>query len=101
MSIKLTVPMAALAMLTACTTTTEAVDPPAAANPDALCNAEAVQDYLGRTADETSGRAILKESGARQLRWGPPNAVWTMDLRPDRVNVKYDEASKITEISCG
>ncbi len=47
------------------------------------------------------GAAILKDSGATTLRWGPPNSVWTMEYRADRVNVKYDENSKITEITCG
>ena len=35
------------------------------------------------------------------LRWGPPNAAWTMDYRQDRVNVRYDERMKIVEITCG
>ena len=41
------------------------------------------------------------ESGAEVLRWGPPNSAWTMDYRTDRVNVRYDEARQITEITCG
>jgi hypothetical protein len=66
-----------------------------------MCNAEAVQAYVGQQADEVTGAAILKNSGARTLRWGPPNAAWTMDYRQDRVNVEYDETMKIVRISCG
>ena len=47
------------------------------------------------------GKAILAESGAEVLRWGPPNSAWTMDYREDRVNVRYDDEMKITEITCG
>jgi hypothetical protein len=66
-----------------------------------LCNAEPVQTYAGKGADQAIGTAILKASGARTLRWGPPNAAWTMDFREDRVNVRYDAAMTIIEITCG
>ncbi|MBX7483420.1 I78 family peptidase inhibitor [Qipengyuania qiaonensis] len=65
------------------------------------CDAAPAQYHIGHDATEAMGAAILKESGARTLRWGSPNSAWTMDYRPDRVNVKYDEARKITEITCG
>jgi hypothetical protein len=79
---------------------------PEAVNPDGattagICDAGAVQSYVGSTADATIGAAILRESGARTLRWGPPNAAWTMDYRQDRVNVQYDAAMIIDRISCG
>jgi hypothetical protein len=66
-----------------------------------VCNAGAAQAYVGKTADAATGAAILKDSGARTLRWGPPNAAWTMDYRQDRVNVQYDGAMKIQKITCG
>jgi hypothetical protein len=47
------------------------------------------------------GTAILQESGAKLLRWGPPNSVWTMDYREDRVNIRYDENMTITYVTCG
>ena len=71
--------------------------PPAAM----MCSAEPVQYHVGHDATEAMGAAILKESGARTLRWGPPNSAWTMDYRQDRVNVQYDEKMKITRVSCG
>mgnify|MGYP002785921067 CR=1 FL=1 len=67
----------------------------------AICNAQPVQSYIGQRADQALGAAILKASGARSLRWGPPNSVWTMDFREDRVNVQYDERLIITQITCG
>lgn len=65
------------------------------------CDADAVQGYLGREASDEIGEEIVDKSGAKTLRWGPPNSVWTMDYRSDRVNVQYDEAMTITEITCG
>ena len=65
------------------------------------CNAAAVQNHIGHDATAGMGAAIQQQSGARTLRWGPPESAWTMDYRPDRVNVRYDRAMKITEITCG
>lgn len=65
------------------------------------CNAEPVQSFVGQRADQAVGAAILKASGARTLRWGPPNSAWTMDFREDRVNVQYDERLIIERITCG
>ena len=65
------------------------------------CNAAAVQNHIGHDATQAMGTAILKDSGARTLRWGPPESAWTMDYREDRVNVRYDSAMKITAVTCG
>ncbi|WP_100260472.1 I78 family peptidase inhibitor [Qipengyuania seohaensis] len=65
------------------------------------CDAAAVQSHIGHEATSEMGAAILAESGARTLRWGPPESAWTMDYRTDRVNVRYDRDMKITAITCG
>lgn len=65
------------------------------------CDAAPAQYHIGRDATQAIGTAILKDSGARSLRWGPPSAAWTMDYRQDRVNVRYDGQMKIVEITCG
>lgn len=67
----------------------------------ASCKAEPVQSYVGQRADQAAGAAILKASGARSLRWGPPDTAWTMDFREDRVNVQYDANLIIERVSCG
>ncbi len=66
-----------------------------------ICNAESAQAHIGHNATQAGGAVILKESGARTLRWGPPRSAWTMDYRQDRVNVRYDDAMKIIEVTCG
>ncbi|WP_073976957.1 I78 family peptidase inhibitor [Erythrobacter donghaensis] len=92
----------AAAGLAGCATTGGAPDQAAAApEPAMTCRAETAQGHIGHAATQAMGTAILKDSGARTLRWGPPNSAWTMDFREDRVNVRYDEAMKITEITCG
>lgn len=82
--------------------TTPAETPPSPPEPAArICNAEAAQGHIGHDASAGMGAAILKDSGAQTLRWGPPKSAWTMDYRQDRVNVRYDDAMKITEVTCG
>ena len=75
----------------------ESTPPPA----EAACKADAAQSYVGQTATPDLGGAILKASGARTLRWGPPRSAMTMDYRIDRVNVMYDDTYKITQVTCG
>lgn len=65
------------------------------------CDAQPVQYHIGHEASTEMGATILRESGAKTLRWGPPNSAWTMDYRTDRVNVRYDESREIIEITCG
>lgn len=91
--------------LAGCATTGADVPPDqasASTPPEAMmCSEQPVQYHVGHDATQGMGAAILKESGARTLRWGPPNSAWTMDYRQDRVNVQYDEKMKITRVSCG
>lgn len=65
------------------------------------CKADAASALAGQGASSETGARALSLTGARTLRWGPPGAVWTMDYRQDRVNVRYDDAMRITEITCG
>lgn len=66
-----------------------------------MCAAQPGQRFIGQTASSDTGAAILAATGARTLRWGPPDAVFTMDFRQDRVNVMYNAELRITEIRCG
>lgn len=91
--------------LVGCASTGSDAAPDQAASPPApasmMCNAGPAQYHVGHDATQAMGAAIMKDSGARTLRWGPPNAAWTMDYRQDRVNVQYDEKMKIVKITCG
>jgi len=87
--------------LAACATTPQEVATAPSAPEARVCDAAAVQGHLGHDATAAMGAAILTQSGAQTLRWGPPNSAWTMDYRQDRVNVRYDDAMKIIELTCG
>ena len=99
--------IAAALPLAACTANDAPVGPtpplPAETSPAAemKCDADAVRSYVGQTATADVGTAIRAASGARTLRWGPPRSAMTMDYRYDRVNVMYDDAYKITQVTCG
>ena len=67
----------------------------------ALCDAQPGQLFVGQTADAASGLAIRRATGANVLRWGPPRSAMTMDFLEGRVTVAYDDAMKITAVSCG
>ena len=66
-----------------------------------VCNAQNVQSFVGQMIRSATSEQILTQSGAASLRWGPPDSVWTMDYRADRVNVRYDRAMTIADITCG
>lgn len=65
------------------------------------CDAAAVQDVVGQTATAELGADLLAKSGAEMLRWAPPRSAMTMDYRPDRLTVSYDDNMVIERISCG
>lgn len=65
------------------------------------CDQAPVQTFIGEDATQSAGREILDASGSQRLRWGAPDSIWTMELNPYRVNVRYDENAVITEITCG
>jgi hypothetical protein len=89
----LAVPAFALA---GCATTGEAV-----AEGEGLCKAEPGQSFVGQRATGEVGAQLLRLTGAKQLRWGPPRTAMTMDFRADRLTVSYDDAMTITRVSCG
>lgn len=86
--------------LAGCATT--APDGELAARPPAgECDASGVQDHVGHRASAEAGTTLLSLTGARTLRWVPPRTAVTMDFRPDRLTVSYDDNMIIERISCG
>lgn len=86
-------------LLTACASPPAA--PPPAADASALCNADAVQGYLGQPASAANIEAVRKASGATLVRALKPDQPVTLDFRGERVNVLQDAAGVIDRISCG
>ena len=69
--------------------------------PGFVCQENGLSSFVGREATAEVGAEILRQSGARTLRWIPPGAMVTMDLRPDRVNVRLDAQNRIESVNCG
>lgn len=76
-------------------------DEPLKVKPAGQCDASKLQSHIGHTASAKSGAILLELSGAQSLRWVPPRTAVTMDYRPDRLTVSYDDDYAITRISCG
>ena len=93
---------ASTALIAGCTTTGEGDDAePTPIAPSGDCDAAPAQRLIGEKASSELGAQVLELTGATTLRWGPPGAIFTMDLRPDRVSVHYDQDMIVTRIRCG
>ncbi len=83
-----------------------AAPPPALSEPPVReaagqCDASGVQDHIGHTASAEAGAVLLAATGSNTLRWAPPRTALTMDYRPDRLTVSYDDRLVIVRITCG
>ncbi|MFC3442836.1 I78 family peptidase inhibitor [Sphingobium rhizovicinum] len=76
-------------------------DTPPAASAEGPCRNDGLDGFVGQKASADTGAALLKASGAKTLRWGGPGMAMTMDFRPDRLTVSYDDAMVITSARCG
>ncbi len=88
--------------LLACSTTSEdPVIPERGVTPGHICQTNGLNTFVGQQANSETGARALKQSGAKSLRWIPPNSVVSMDYRQDRLNIEYNEDMKITRVNCG
>ena len=71
------------------------------ATPGYICTEEGLDSFVGQSASAEVGASILRQSGARTLRWIQPGTAVTMDLRQDRVNVRLDGQNRIESVTCG
>jgi len=95
---RLAAALLAVGSLAGCAATTNAPPPPA---PAGTCDAGPAQGLLGRQAGAATGAELLRLTGAKVLRWVPPRTAVTMDFRPDRLTVSYDDTMTIDRIACG
>ena len=87
--------IAAALPLAACTqerTPVESTPPPPA---EMTCNADAGASFVGQAATPDLGGAIVKATGARTLRWGPPRSAMTPTTVRFRLN-----GPKLIRTSC-
>ena len=89
-------------VLAGCTTSMSAPDERMPARvPEGQCDASGVQDHIGHRATAEAGATLLRLTGATILRWAPPRSAMTMDYRPERLTVSYDDAMMVDRIMCG
>jgi hypothetical protein len=88
-------------LLAGCVTAAEVGEPVPAPPTEQTCDAAPAQEHLGHKASAASGAVLLRITGALTLRWVPPRTAVTMDYRPDRLTVSYDDNMVIERISCG
>ena len=100
MILKIALISVAVAPLLACTATGTDI-PEKGVTPGKTCKADDLQVLVGEQANANTGQVALKRSGAKTLRWIPPNSAVTMDYRQDRLNISYNEDMAITKVNCG
>jgi len=65
------------------------------------CEQAAGQAFLGTTATQESGAAIMQATGATTLQWIFEGSPMTRDMRPGRVRVVYNREMEIIAVTCG
>ena len=92
-------------LLAACSTTPppeEAPRPPPMTQPSGdECGAARVQTYSGESYSASLEQTIATQSDAGRVRVIRPGQGYTMDYRPDRLNIHLDASGRISELNCG
>lgn len=86
--------------LAGCATASPPTSSPGDEAPATLCDGPAGQAFIGQKASPATGSQLIAATGAKTLRWVPPRSAVTMDYRPDRLTVSYDDDMVITQVSC-
>ncbi len=94
---KVSIAAAALLTTVACATTNDAAAPESVRH----CNAEPVQNLIGRAPSSEVGADAVTRSNSYTLRWIRPGDAVTMDFREDRLNISIGEDGRIERINCG
>lgn len=94
--------LAAALMLPACAPAAPSAPlPPPVNTAGGTCDETLVQSHVGHLARTEAGPLLLRESGARVLRWIAEGSAVTMDYSDQRLNVEYAPDMKITRFTCG
>jgi hypothetical protein len=65
------------------------------------CNTSRTAQFIGQIRSDELGAEITRATNATVLRWAPPGVMLTTDYRSDRVTVRLDPSSRITQVKCG
>ena len=69
--------------------------------PAGSCHDDSLSMFVGQAATPEIGGDLMRQSGARVLRWVPKGSMITMDFSADRLTVYLDANNKIEKLSCG
>ena len=65
------------------------------------CRTAAAHFVLGETYSDALARRARRRAGAREVRKTEPGRAYTMDFRPDRLNLDVDRRGRIQAVRCG
>lgn len=65
------------------------------------CRNENLSQFVGQPASLSLGGRMLRESGARLLRWVPKGGIITMEYSTDRLTVMLDGSNRVEAARCG
>lgn len=69
--------------------------------PGHTCRGSGLDSFVGRSATAEVGDELLRQSGARILRWVSKGMMITMEFRTDRLTVWLDATNRIERVNCG
>ncbi|MEG1735654.1 MAG: I78 family peptidase inhibitor [Comamonas sp.] len=72
-----------------------------APRPTQICNAQAVQSFIGHNTAASTLETARKKSGSYMVRVLRENQPATMEYNQERLNVITNEAGKIIALRCG
>jgi hypothetical protein len=67
----------------------------------ATCNVDLLKVLVGRPGSAVLAAQALDLSGAQSVRWMHPGDMVTMDIIPDRLNIKLTRANMVKSFACG
>ena len=74
---------------------------PGTGEPVGSCSHEGMDQFNGQPASQDLGGQMLRQSGARSIRWVPKGSVSTMEFSADRLTVLLDGSNRVESARCG
>jgi hypothetical protein len=74
---------------------------PGTGEPMGSCSNEGMDRFNGQPASQDLGAQMLRQSGARSIRWVPKGSVITMEFSADRLTVLLDGSNRVESARCG
>jgi hypothetical protein len=74
---------------------------PGTGEPVGSCRNKGLSPFVGQPASQDLGAQMLRESGARILRWVPKGGIITMEFSADRLTVSLDGSNRVETARCG